>query len=91
MSVNKGGQLIHIVNHPTPIEHKTDKTLIESIESAGIEMHFHCRQGFCGACRTKLIDGEVEYSIDPLAFIDDNEILPCCCYPKTDLTIKLDC
>lgn len=87
MAANKGGQLIHVVNHPTPIEHQADKTLIESLENAGLEVHFHCRQGFCGACRTKLSEGDVEYSIDPLAFIDDDEILPCCCYPVSNIKI----
>ncbi len=66
-----------------------DTTLLESLEHAGIQCHFNCRDGFCGACRTKLISGEVSYTLDPLAFIDDDEILPCCCKPVTDLKIDV--
>ena len=66
-----------------------DKTLLESLEQAGIECHFNCRDGFCGACRTKLLSGKVNYILDPLAFIDDDEILPCCCKPLTDLKIDV--
>ncbi|WP_269519701.1 class I ribonucleotide reductase maintenance protein YfaE [Alteromonas sp. BMJM2] len=66
-----------------------DKTLLSAIEAAGINIHYHCREGFCGACRTKLLEGEVEYTTDPLAFIDDDEILPCCCVAKQPLKIKV--
>lgn len=90
MSANTGGQQIHIVDLQDTIEHQADNTLLETLEAAGLDVHYHCRQGFCGACRTKLISGEVAYSVDPLAFIDDDEILPCCCYPTSDLTIKTE-
>ncbi|NMH61084.1 class I ribonucleotide reductase maintenance protein YfaE [Alteromonas ponticola] len=67
----------------------SDKTLLESLETANIEIHFHCREGFCGACRTQLIEGEVDYTTDPLAYINDDEILPCCCIAKSNLKIKV--
>ena len=72
-----------------PIQASPDKTLLSALEAANIHIHFHCREGFCGACRTKLLDGEVEYTTDPLAFIDDDEILPCCCVAKSALKIKV--
>ncbi|MCW8092411.1 class I ribonucleotide reductase maintenance protein YfaE [Alteromonas sp. ASW11-130] len=67
----------------------SDKTLLESLEEADIDIHFHCREGFCGACRTQLLDGKVDYTTDPLAYIDDDEILPCCCIATSNLTIKV--
>lgn len=66
-----------------------DTTLLTALEAANINIHYHCREGFCGACRTKLIEGEVEYTTDPLAFIDDDEILPCCCVALCPLKIKV--
>lgn len=71
------------------VEQQTDKTILESLEAAGQEVHFHCREGFCGACRTKLTSGSVKYLTDPLAFIDDDEILPCCCVAEQDIKIRL--
>ena len=88
MSNNKDGLQVAIKAHKT-VPHQPQKTLLESIEVHQIPVHFHCREGFCGACRTKLITGEVEYTTFPLAYIDDDEILPCCCYPTTDLEIEL--
>lgn len=66
-----------------------EETLLTSLEAAGLSVHYHCREGFCGACRTKIKEGEVEYTTDPLAFIDDDEILPCCCVPRSALKIVI--
>lgn len=52
-------------------------------------IHFECRSGYCGACRAKLISGEVQYINDPLAFINKGEFLTCCTIPKTDLIIEI--
>ena len=70
---------------------KTKQTLLECLEKANVEVHYHCRDGFCGACRVTLTEGEVSYPRgDPLAFIGDNEILPCCCVPVTNISLKID-
>ncbi|QBG34574.1 class I ribonucleotide reductase maintenance protein YfaE [Litorilituus sediminis] len=68
-----------------------EETLLECLESADIEVHYHCRDGFCGACRVTLTSGQVAYPKgEPLAFIADGEILPCCCMPITDISIEVD-
>lgn len=72
------------------VKHQQDSTILESLESCDIEVHYHCREGYCGACRTKLKKGTVHYTVDPLAFIDDDEILPCCCIPTTDVELELE-
>lgn len=64
------------------------ETILESVENAGIELEFHCREGFCGVCRTKLLSGKVDYTLDPLAFIEDDEILICCSKPIGDIELK---
>ena len=66
-------------------------TLLECLEQANVEVHYHCRDGFCGACRVTLTAGEINYpNGEPLAFVGDNEILPCCCVPVTDISLQLD-
>ena len=65
------------------------ETLLEGLERTGHEVEYQCRSGFCGACRVRMLDGEVDYAELPLAFIAADEILPCCCVPKSDLW--LDC
>tara|TARA_B110000438_G_C15703903_1_gene602303 strand:+ start:312 stop:809 length:498 start_codon:yes stop_codon:yes gene_type:complete len=65
------------------------KTLLESLEAQNVTMHYQCREGYCGSCRTQLLEGEVHYTEEPMAWINDDEILPCCCIPKTAIRIKL--
>jgi ferredoxin len=66
-----------------------DKTILNALERENVEAHYHCRDGFCGACRCKLLSGEVKYPNLPLAYIRDDEILTCCCRPVGDIEIDL--
>lgn len=68
----------------------TEKTLLEFLEGEHYEIHYHCRDGYCGACRITLNSGEINYfKGEPLAYVGKNEILPCCCKPKGDIDITL--
>ncbi len=68
-----------------------NQTLLECLEENNIEVHYHCRDGFCGACRVTLVTGEINYPQgEPLAFVGENEILPCCCVPVTDISLLID-
>lgn len=67
-----------------------DKTILNTLDRENIESHFHCRDGFCGACRCAIKKGTVEYNEYPLAFIGDGEILTCCSYPTSNIEIELD-
>lgn len=69
---------------------KEDETILNTLERENIESHYHCKDGFCGACRCSLTKGTVEYKQYPLAFIGDNEILTCCAYPTSNIVIKID-
>jgi len=67
------------------------QTLLECLENANVDVHYHCRDGFCGACRVSLKAGKISYpNGEPLAYIGDGEILPCCCIPITDITLEID-
>jgi ferredoxin len=88
MRKNCDSFMVAIKDHKT-VQHSDNNTLLETIEQHQIEIQYHCREGYCGACRTKLISGKVEYTTDPLAFIDDDEILPCCCIPISNIEIDL--
>ena len=77
------GKVVHFEN--------SEQTLLDCLESANVEVHYHCRDGFCGACRVTLVEGEVHYPLgEPLAYVGENEILTCCCVPITDITLVID-
>ncbi|CUW22571.1 MULTISPECIES: class I ribonucleotide reductase maintenance protein YfaE [Serratia] len=68
---------------------KNERCLLDVLELHDVEVEYQCRSGYCGACRLKLVKGEVVYHQQPLAFINDGEILPCCCMPLTDIELEL--
>ncbi|WP_394173119.1 class I ribonucleotide reductase maintenance protein YfaE [Thalassotalea litorea] len=71
-------------------DNQSHTSLLEFFEHHNIDAHYHCRDGFCGACRVDLHQGTIEYTNgEPLAFIRDGEILLCCSIPTSD--IKLSC
>jgi ferredoxin len=80
-----------IVDNKTIAFQENDKNLLECLEGANVEVHYHCRDGFCGACRVTLVEGEIYYpNGEPLAFIGDGEILTCCCIPKSDIKLLIE-
>lgn len=62
-------------------------TTLEYLESQGLKVNYHCRDGTCGACRCQLNSGDVAYTTEPLAYIRDGEILTCCTKPISDIDI----
>lgn len=80
-SINVDGQII-------PVS-EDDNSLLETLEKAGVEVQAHCRNGYCGVCRVVKQRGEVDYHADPLAFIEDDEILPCSCKATGDIKITM--
>jgi len=80
---------VQIVNGPE-LKFQHAHSLLESLEAQDVQVHYQCREGYCGSCRTRLLEGEVHYTEEPLAWVNDDEILPCCCIPKTAIKIELD-
>lgn len=66
------------------------ETLLEGLERQGYEVEYQCRAGYCGSCRTRLLDGKVEYLTEPLAYINHDEVLPCCCRPAPEARVDVE-
>jgi len=64
-------------------------SLLAALESHRVCVEYQCREGYCGSCRTRLLMGVVRYSATPLAFVNQGEILPCCCKADGDIEIEL--
>lgn len=65
------------------------ETLLEGLERTGHQVEYQCRSGYCGSCRVTLHSGSVEYQEPPLAYLQENEILPCCCRPLEPLEVSV--
>lgn len=64
------------------------QTTLEYLESQGLIINYHCRDGTCGACRCTLNSGRVEYTTEPLAYVRRGDILTCCTRPLTDIDLS---
>jgi len=67
-------------------------TLLEFAENLGIAPVFGCRSGICGTCATILKQGSVEYLEEPVAALEEGQVLLCCSAPSAakDTELVLD-
>jgi ferredoxin len=80
--VSLQGQAVLLFNQQQP-------TLLQALEFKKVKIFSECRNGFCGACKTKINSGTVRYLTEPLATLSVGECLPCCCVPESDLDLDL--
>lgn len=72
--------------------HTEGKTILDALDSAGVDVPFSCKGGVCCTCRAKIIEGSVSMKINYA--LTDNEvkegfILTCQSHP-TSPVLKLD-
>jgi CDP-4-dehydro-6-deoxyglucose reductase/ferredoxin-NAD(P)+ reductase (naphthalene dioxygenase ferredoxin-specific) len=75
-----------------PVESRKG-TILDAALAAGVPFPHSCRAGECGACKSRLVSGEV-FSLEPgdptvlsQSERDAGLILPCRSWPKTDVTV----
>ncbi len=56
-------------------------TILEQLESAGIRWNHNAVLVIAVHVDSRKKSGEVKYDNDPLAYVGQDEILPCCCRP----------
>ncbi len=72
---------------------EADDTILDGALRAGVNLPYSCRGGACGACKGKVIEGEVDHNGSPEAALPHAErvlgmALFCTAKPKGDLVIE---
>lgn len=84
--INRGNESV--------IKASSNETVLCAFERAGIEVPARCHTGECGFCRSKLVSGKVYIPEGEdkrrVADMQFNFIHPCCCYPESDLVIRIN-
>lgn len=78
-----------VITHSRSFVLQGNETLLEGLERTGHCVEYQCRSGYCGSCRTRIHSGEVRYLTEPLAYITQGEILPCCCVPVSQVSLDV--
>jgi len=63
-----------------------DESILTELEAHNVLINYSCRQGHCGSCILKLVDGEVLHQ-ECLIPLSEGEILACQSKPTTDIKI----
>ena len=84
--INRGNESV--------IKASSNETVLCAFERAGIEVPARCHTGECGFCRSKLVNGKVYIPEGEdkrrIADMQFDFIHPCCCYPESDLVIRIN-
>lgn len=82
-----------------PSEHQfyveSNETVLDAALRQGINLRYGCRNGACGACKGKLLRGEIHYEgdEDPIALTDEdkeqNQVLFCGAMVDSELVIEV--
>lgn len=86
---------VHVTINPSGHRYQADpeQSILQTALDAGFILPYGCRNGACGSCKGRLLDGEVEYGRYQEHVLSAEErrrgyALFCCARPKTDVTIE---
>ncbi|WP_394205309.1 class I ribonucleotide reductase maintenance protein YfaE [Shewanella waksmanii] len=85
----KKAPIVSLKGQPVLLYTQQHASLLHALEAKKVKVFSECRNGFCGACKTKVISGKVRYHTEPLVELEADECLPCCCHPDGDIDLAL--
>lgn len=70
-----------------------DTTILQAALDAGYLLPYGCRDGACGSCKGRILEGEVDYGkAAPMTLTDEDKAaglaLFCCATPRSDLLLE---
>jgi vanillate O-demethylase ferredoxin subunit len=67
-----------------------DKTVVEALAGAGVDIPISCGQGVCGTCVTRILDGEPDHKdiyLSPQEQAQNDQFTPCCSRSRSAMLV----
>lgn len=79
-----------LIYENTTIDYAEGTSVLEALESAGIEIPYSCRSGVCHSCMMKTDDQVAGLEQQGLTSnqVSQGSFLPCCSYPNQDVKVQ---
>jgi len=87
--------VISTLPHGVQVRARPDESVVEALRRNGWRSPYKCRRGGCGACKARLVEGEVRYPVPMAASVLNDEdreagrCLPCRAVAVTDVVIDI--
>ena len=65
------------------------RSLLEFAEDQGLDPPFSCRSGVCSTCSTRLLEGKITYTDEPLDEPEPGHVLICCAKPDGPVVLDI--
>ncbi len=67
-----------------------EKTVVQALVAAGVEVPTSCEQGVCGTCLTRVLEGEPDHKdfyLTPAEQAANDQFMPCCSRSKSPMLV----
>jgi vanillate O-demethylase ferredoxin subunit len=67
-----------------------EKTVVQALAAAGVEVPTSCEQGVCGTCLTRVLEGEPDHKDFYLTSAEqaaNDQFMPCCSRSKSPMLV----
>jgi len=81
VQIASSGRVIHI---------PADRTVVQALGDAGVEVQVSCEQGVCGTCLTRVLQGEPDHKdlyLTPEEQAANDQFTPCCSRARSPLLV----
>lgn len=89
-STTDGAFDVQIASSGRVIRIPADRTVVQALGDAGVEVQVSCEQGVCGTCLTRVLQGEPEHKdlyLTPEEQAANDQFTPCCSRARSTLLV----
>jgi vanillate monooxygenase ferredoxin subunit len=89
-SANDGAFEVRLARSGRIVPIPAQRTVIQALADAGVDVPVSCEQGICGTCITRVIDGKPDHRdlyLSPEEQARNDQFLPCCSRAKSRMLV----